>query len=126
MTTQAKDITRSEQEGLTERASDKPRLIPPVDVLENKDEILVVADLPGVTKEGLTIRMEDSELLLQGAQPNPSENEQWQPVEYHRTFRVPNTVDPAGISAELENGVLRVTLKKREEAKPRKIEVKVV
>ena len=126
MAKQAKEITRTEKEGLTERASDRPRLVPPVDVLENKDEILVFADLPGVSKEALTIRMEDSELLIHGAQPDPSGDEQWLPVDFYRAFRLPNTVDPAGISAELKNGVLRLTLKKREEAKPRRIDVKIV
>jgi HSP20 family protein len=126
MAKQSKEINRTEKEQLTERASDKPRLVPPVDVLENKDEILVIADLPGVSKEGLTVRLEDSELLIQGAQPDPGGDEQWQPVEFYRAFRVPNTVEPAGITAELKQGVLRLTLKKREEAKPRRIEVKVV
>ncbi len=125
MAKQKKEITRTEKQELTERASNKPRLIPPVDVLENKDEILVIADLPGVSKEELTIRMEDQELLILGSQPDPVGDERWQPVEYARSFRVPNTVDPGGISAELKQGVLRLTLKKREEAKPRRIEVKV-
>jgi HSP20 family protein len=69
--------------------------------------------------------MEDQELLIQGAQPDPSGDEPWQPLEFSRVFRVPNTVDPAGISAELKQGVLRLTLKKREEAKPRRIEVQI-
>lgn len=126
MTTQANEISPREKDGLTERTSDKPRLIPPVDVLENENEILVIADLPGVTKENMTIRMEDSDLFIQAAQPDPSEKEAWQPVEFYRTFRVPNTVDPAGITAELKQGVLHLTLKKREETKPRQIEVKVM
>jgi HSP20 family molecular chaperone IbpA len=122
---QSSEITRQEQEGLTERESDKPRLVPPVDVLENQDEILVVADLPGVSKDNLTIRLEESELLIRGEQADPGEGTGWQPVEFHRAFRVPNTVDPGGIGAELKGGVLRLQLKKREEAKPRQIEVKV-
>jgi HSP20 family molecular chaperone IbpA len=122
---QSTEITRKEQEGLTERASEMPRLVPPVDVLENQDEIRVVADLPGVSRENLTIRLEESELLLRGEQTDPGEGKAWQPVAFHRTFRVSNTVDPEGVSAELKNGVLTVQLKKREEAKPRQIEVKV-
>jgi HSP20 family molecular chaperone IbpA len=122
---QSTEITRKEQEGLTERESDKPRLAPPVDVLENQDEILVVADLSGVSRDNLTIRLEESELSIRGEQADPGEGTGWQPVEFHRTFRVPGIVDPEGVSAELKNGVLTVQLRKREEAKPRQIEVKI-
>lgn len=126
MESKSQEITQKEQEALTDRKSGKPRLIPPVDVFENKEEILVVADLPGVTKDSLSIRMEDAELMIQGSQEEASEGVQWQAVEFFRTFRVPNSVDPRGISAELKQGVLNLKLKKREEAKPKQIEVKVL
>lgn len=126
MESKSNEITRKEQDTLTDRKSGKPRLIPPVDVFENKDEILVIADLPGVAKDSLSIRMEDSELLIQGSQEEARDGVQWQTIEFHRSFRVPNSVDPAGISAELKQGVLNLKLKKREEAKPKQIEVKVL
>ncbi|MBN1652881.1 MAG: Hsp20/alpha crystallin family protein [Deltaproteobacteria bacterium] len=126
MASKSTDITRKEQEGLTARSSDKQRVAPAVDVFENRDEILVLADLPGVTKEHLTIRMEDSELLIQGTQADAPDPSTWRAVDFYRTFRVPNTVNPEKISAELKNGVLSLKLKKREEAKPKQIEVKVI
>lgn len=127
MANEAKEITRAEQEGLTERKSEKPRLVPPVDVMENNDEILVLADLPGVAKEDLTIQMDNAELLICGSQSQqPHETSTWRVVEFYRTFRVPNTVDPEGISAELSQGVLRLKLKKHEQSKPRNIEIKML
>jgi len=125
MATQSSEITRNKQEGLTVRASEKPRVAPPVDVYENKDEILVLADLPGVTKEALSIKLEDSELSIQGTQSDPPNASLWQAVDFYRTFSVPNTVDANGVSAELKNGVVSIRLKKREEAKPRQIDIKV-
>lgn len=125
MAAESTEITRKEQEGLTARSSDKPRVVPAVDVYENKDEILVLADLPGVSKDALAVRLEDSELLIQGSQADPPDESTWRAVDFSRTFRVPNTVDPASVSAELKNGVLSVKLRKREEAKPKQIEVKV-
>ncbi len=126
MAAESTEITRKEQEGLTARSSEKPRVAPAVDVYENKDEILVLADLPGVSKDGLVVRLEDSELLIQGSQADEADASSWRALDFYRTFRVPNTVDPAGVSAELKNGVLSVKLKKREEAKPKQIEVKVL
>jgi len=125
MTTQSTEIARKEQEGLTARASEKPRVAPPVDVFENKDEILVLADLPGVTKDALSVRLEDQELMIQGTQPDSPDSSSWPAVDFYRTFRVPNTIDPNGVIAELKNGILSIKLKKREETKPKQIEVKV-
>jgi len=126
MSKEAQDIAPAEQDGLTEKKSENPRVVPPVDVLENDNEILVIADLPGVGNDSLRINMDNSELLIHGTQSGPAETENWQAIEFYRTFRVPNTVDPEGISAELKQGVLHLHLKKREEAKPRQIEVKVL
>ena len=126
MAAKSTEITRKEQEGLTAQSSDKPRVAPPVDVFENKDEILVIADLPGVAKEALRVSLEDSELMIQGTQADATDATAWRAVDFYRTFRVPNTVDPAGVNAELKNGVLSLKLKKREEAKPKQIEVKVL
>lgn len=126
MESNSNEITRSQKETLTAPKSDHHRLIPPVDVFENKDEILLVADLPGVTKELLTIRLEDGDLLIQGSQEEPVEGVQWRSVEFVRSFRVPNSVDPSGISAELKQGILHLKLRKREEAKPKQIEIKAL
>lgn len=126
MASNSKEITRVEQEGLTERKSEMPRFTPLIDVIENEDEIMVLADLPGVAKENLTVQLDDAELLIRGAQSESQRTNEWQDVEFYRSFRVPNTVNPNGITAELNQGVLRLKFKKHEKAKPKQIEVKLL
>ncbi len=93
----------------------------PVDIYENKDEILMIADFPGVATEDLNIRLDGAELHILGS---PSATyEDAPPLTFSRTFRVPNTVDPSSVTAELSHGVLRVHLTKAEAAKPRRITV---
>ena len=88
---------------------------PPVDIFENNDEILILADFPGVERDALHVRLDASELTIEGHS---------EATTLRRAFQVTNTIDPDRISAELSAGVLRVRLAKREEAKPRRIEVK--
>lgn len=97
---------------------------PLVDIYENRDEILLVADFPGVPKESLQVRLDRSELTIEGAQPEAPELEAFRPVYFARTFRVPSTVEAGGVTAELAGGVLRVHLAKSESAKPRRIAVR--
>lgn len=97
---------------------------PLVDIYENDDEILVVSDFPGVPEKALTVHIDRSELLIEGTQPTPEGQVVVRPLRFSRTFRVPNTVDPKGVTAELSQGVLRVHLAKSEAAKPRRIEVR--
>lgn len=92
---------------------------PPVDVFEGPEAILVLADLPGVAAEGLTIRLEKDELSVQGQRTDLAE-----PVEYRRVFAVPSDVDGEGIGAELSRGVLKLTLPRKASAKPRQIPVR--
>ena len=124
MTTQNTDITQPQTPSLTQSAQ-ALHVAPPVDIYENKDEILVIADLPGVPRESLTVRLDGSELLIEGAQPIASgEDTTQRPLAFTRTFRVPETIDPKGVTAELANGVLRVHLAKSDAAKPRQIQVR--
>lgn len=97
---------------------------PPVDIYENQDEILVVADFPGVEKDSVSVRLDRAELLIEGTQVLPADQPGVTRLSFSRTFRVPNTVNPEGISAELSQGVLQVHLAKSEAAKPKRIEVR--
>jgi len=99
-------------------------ITPPVDIYENQDEILVVADFPGVPKDALSVRLDRSELVIEGTQEAPGAQGETRALAFSRVFRVPNTVDPNGVSAELSQGVLRVHLAKSEAAKPKRIEVR--
>jgi HSP20 family protein len=102
---------------------------PNVDILEKQDELLVLADMPGVKGSEIDIRFEDGELSIYGPAPARQEGARYLLQEYgvgdfHRTFRVSEHIDPAKISAEYKDGVLMLHLPKVESAKPRKIKVK--
>ena len=103
-------------------------IAPEVDILENEDEILLYADLPGVTRENLTIRIDNGKLTLTGIRRLNAEGaatwEEFSDVEYHRVFSVPQSIDTEHISAELRDGVLHLHLAKIAAAKPKKIEIK--
>jgi HSP20 family protein len=106
--------------------------VPPVDVLEQKDAIRIVAELPGVRPEDVQISLEANVLTIHGTKQQIAE-EQTERVHryertygaFERTFTLPATVDAANIKASYENGLLTVTLPKVEQAKPRQIQVAV-
>ncbi len=91
----------------------------PVDIYESADELLLFADLPGVEPGGLSVSFEAPELRIEGRR-GAGETASV----YSRTFRVSEEIDPAGISAELNAGVLKLRLAKAAHTKPRKIEVR--
>jgi HSP20 family protein len=91
----------------------------PVDIYEGADELLLLADLPGVEPEGLSVSFESPELRIEGQRGSGDTASV-----YSRTFRVSEQLDPAGISAELNAGVLKLRLAKAAHTKPRKIEVR--
>jgi HSP20 family protein len=104
---------------------------PSVDILENKDSIVLEAELPGMSPEDVNISIENNILTIQGERSfeNKQNKENYHRVErsygsFTRSFTLPPTVSSEGVNAEFENGVLRLTLAKREEAKPRRIEIK--
>lgn len=106
---------------------------PPVDIFENKDhEIVLRAELPGLKREDIDIRVENSTLTLRGARKQEQEvsKEHYHRVEraygsFSRSFSLPSTVDTEKVSANFADGVLTVKLPTREEAKPRQIQVQV-
>ena len=93
-------------------------LVAPVDVYENDEEILILADFPGVNGESIQVRLDGSELTLEGRQDGANA------AVLRRSFQVPTTIDGARVTAEMNAGVLTVRLPKREDCKPRRIEVK--
>jgi HSP20 family protein len=102
---------------------------PNVDILEKQEELLVLADMPGVKGSEIDIRFEDGELSIYGPAPTRQEGARYLLQEYdvgdfYRTFRVSEHVDASKISAEYKDGVLMLHLPKVESAKPRKIKVK--
>ncbi len=101
---------------------------PHVDIIEDKEAITLFADLPGVAKDGVDIDVKEGVLTLSApVGPLP---EGWQPLfkEYEiggfaRRFSLSEKIDTERISAKLEHGVLRLTLPKMEQHKPRKIQI---
>jgi len=101
-------------------AATRAREVPlPVDIYEGKDELLLLADLPGVEPEGLSVSFEAPELRIEGRRGSGDNASV-----YSRTFRVSEQLDPNGISAELSAGILKLRLAKAAHTKPRKIEVR--
>lgn len=105
-------------------------IMPPVDILEDQDGITVKADLPGVAKESLAISVEGDTLTLEGtvdlgdtAQLNAVYAEVRTP-QYKRSFVLSRDLDTEKVSANLVDGVLTLRVPKREQAKPRRIEIK--
>jgi len=125
MTTESTTLTQREATSLDQPEQRHVATVtPPVDIYENQDEILLVADFPGVSKEDLSIRLDRAELVIEGIQATTGDDAPNRVLAFARTFRMPNTVDPNGVSAELTQGVLRVHLAKSEAAKPKRIEVR--
>ena len=105
---------------------------PSMDVEETENDIIVHCDLPGVQKDDIDISLSDNNLTIKGEKKGEEEKkdsqyyrkESWS-GSFQRTIALPNTVDPSKTNAELKNGVLKVTLPKKEEAKPKQISVNV-
>ena len=104
---------------------------PAVEIVESDEEISLTAELPGLEEKDVKINVEDNLLSLSGER-TIEKNEDGRSVrserwygKFSRSFRLPETADLENINAKLANGVLTVTVPKKEEAKPRQIEVKV-
>ena len=104
---------------------------PNVDIFENKDEIVLEAELPGMNREDFELTIENNVLTLRGERrfEKKDEADNYHRVEraygaFTRSFTLPQTVSPENATAEYKNGVLRVVLHKREEVKARRIEIK--
>jgi HSP20 family protein len=105
---------------------------PSCDIYETDNEIVVKAELPGVKKEDLKVNVDNNTLVIMGERKFEEETkrENYHRIEqsygeFQRSFRLPTGIDAKKIAAEFKDGMLRVTLPKAEEAKPKSVEVKV-
>lgn len=106
---------------------------PRVDIVEEKDAYRLHADLPGVNKEDIKVSVENGVLTISGERKAEKRERTAENYEYYertygsfsRSFNLPDHVDAASVNAAYRNGVLELSLRKKEEAKPRSIEVKV-
>jgi len=105
---------------------------PKANVIEKKDEIQISLDLPGMEEKDIHVSVENNILAISGERKSEKEEKE---EDYHRaeccygtfnrSFTLPRTVDTAKINANYKNGVLQLTLPKKEESKPKKIEIKL-
>lgn len=105
---------------------------PPVDVYEDQDAFLIKIELPEINRDEVKVNLNDNVLSISGERrvENEEKRENYHRVErsygqFYRSFTLPPNVDAASINAQFKDGVLRLTLPKKEEAKPKQIEVKV-
>ena len=106
--------------------------VPPVDIQETENELIVKADVPDMDMKDIDVRMENGTLTLRGQRKFEAKKIEggWHRVErsygtFERAFTLPDTVDPEGVKADYKNGVLTVVLPKKEVAKPRQVKVEV-
>lgn len=112
-------------------AASEPKLVlrPAVDIFENEHSINLVANLPGVAEDGLNLEIDDKTLTIRGeiAIDMPAAMEsvhaEVRSTHYQRAFSLSSELDTTGIEASLKDGVLAITIPKREEVLPRKIEI---
>jgi len=117
-----------------EQSSEEPSSVavwtPPVDIYETDNEVVVRADLPGIDQRDLDIRLENNVLTLKGERKMEQEvkEDNYHRIEsaygtFVRSFTLPAIVEEDKIKAEYKNGVLKIVLPKKEQAKPRQIKV---
>jgi HSP20 family molecular chaperone IbpA len=104
--------------------------VPPADVFETTDELVLVTDMPGVKPDGLDVTIEENVLAIRG-RPKVKEDPAGQSLlqefavgEYYRAFQLPADFDSQKTRASLKQGVLTLRIPKSERLKPRRIEVK--
>jgi HSP20 family protein len=105
---------------------------PAVDIYEKGTDVVLKAELPGLDPKDVDIRIENNVLTLKGERKIEDEikQENYHRVErayggFTRSFTLPSTVDTTNVKADYKDGVLRITLPKREEAKPKQIQVDI-
>lgn len=101
---------------------------PPVDVYENSDALLLVADVPGASPDGIDVQLEKGLLTIRAKRSDEPAGvpiaAEHRPRDYFRAFSVPQGIDASKSDAQLNAGVLHLRLPKQESLKPRRVEVR--
>lgn len=128
--TDTKEIAETTQPEQQPARENLPVLQPPVDICEDADGITLFADMPGVSRERLSIQVDKDTLVIEGnAQIEMPEGMKplyadIRATRYRRSFAISSELDIDNIDASLRDGVLKLRLHKRPESRPRKIEIK--
>lgn len=106
--------------------------VPPVDIFETENELVLKADVPEVDLKDIDIQLENGTLTIKGERKFESGRTDggWHRIErsygrFERAFTLPDTVDSEGVKADFNAGVLSVTLPKKEVAKPKQIKIEI-
>jgi len=133
MSTQVNEVTQRQSDGGVAQARGRTAetaMRAPADVYEDQEGLTLVADMPGVSRERLDVRVDGDKLLLEGSVqfelPEQAEAvyADVRSTLYRRSFVLSRELDSAQIQATLKDGVLTVRIPKRAELRPRKIQVK--
>ena len=118
--------------GSTEENLTTCAVVPPVDIYEDEHNITLKIEVPGIEQKDIDVRLENNTLTVRGERKFEKEEkeENFHRVErrygsFYRAFTLPNTVDTDSVKADYDNGLLKITLAKKAEAKPKQIKVNV-
>ncbi|MBD3321745.1 MAG: Hsp20 family protein [Chitinivibrionales bacterium] len=130
----ATDLEKREKKAVNNTAAEQinesgTAYSPDVDIYSSENDVMFTVDLPGVEKGDVQIEVTENDTLVIRARNSFSEPEnpilrQYRTGDYYRAFQISNDFDKEKISGTLENGLLRITIPKREEARPKRIEIK--
>ena len=111
-----------------ERVQQRATVAMRVDVYEDANELLLLCDVPGATKESVSIQLDKGQVTIEASRSDEVQGSQliaeYRPTDYARVFAVPQGIDASKIDAQLSGGVLRLRLPKSDALKPRRIEVR--
>lgn len=111
-----------------ENVKQRAAVVPNVDVYENASEILLVVDLPGISKEDLQIDLDKDQLTIEARRRAAHEerlhSQEFRALDYRRSFAIPIGIDRDKVDAELKAGILTLRLPKSDALRPRQIQVR--
>ena len=127
-------MNRLFEDAVTQRGEEKELVAsswaPAVDIYEDESQLVLTAEIPGLSEKDVEIKIEDNVLSIQGERKLQKETreENYHRIEraygsFYRSFTLPNYVDEDKIRAEHENGVVKITMPKKAELKPRKVKI---
>jgi HSP20 family protein len=127
-------MNRLFEDAFTSRGEEKDLVAsswsPSVDIYETENEIILTAEVPGVDEKNIEIKLEDNTLSLKGERnfEKETKEENYHRIEraygsFYRSFTLPGNIDQDNIKAENENGILRITMPKKSELKPKKVKI---
>ena len=128
------ELARKDETAVSRRDGDRPQrrmtLTPAVDVFEDSQGVTLWADLPGVTKDRLDVKVHDGNLFIEAEAvvPTPAglrlQHAEIREPHFARAFSLGADLDVSRVDANLKDGVLKLTIPRREEARPRRVEVR--